>query len=318
MARYGLQLPDFGWLTSDPAERTLPRLRELAMAAEAAGFSTLWVMDHFLQLPPLGGPTRPMLEAYTTLGALAACTARVELGAMVTGVTYRNPALLAKQVTTLDVLSGGRAILGIGAAWYDVEHKAFGFEFPPLKERFERLEEALQICRALFTQQAPSFSGRYYRIEDAHNVPAPVRRGGPPILIGGTGEKKTLRFVARYGDACNITGGLDTIRRLNGVIDRHCAEVGRDPKQIRRTRLGSLFLCDDEGQAERLRRAFGANREPGPSAADNFTIGTADGVLREVRALVATGLDDVIFNVPGITDPSRLLEVGKLLAEACS
>jgi F420-dependent oxidoreductase-like protein len=311
-ARYGLQLPDFGWIAgSDPAT-TLARLRDVAHAAEEAGFSSLWVMDHFYQLQPLGGPSQPMLEAYTTLGALAACTEHVQLGALVTGVTYRNPSILAKQATTLDLLSGGRAILGIGAAWYDVEHTAFGVDFPPLAERFERLEEALRICRAMFTEAAASFAGKHYRIEAVKNLPAPVRRGGIPILVGGAGEKKTLKLVARYADACNVFGGPDTVRHKLAVLDRHCADVGRDPKSIRRTRLGSLFLCDTAEQAERLRKSLGEG------VGEQFIVGTRDEVVRDVRALVAAGLDEVIFNVPGARDVSRFTEAGKVLAEACA
>jgi F420-dependent oxidoreductase-like protein len=311
-ARYGLQLPDFGWIVGEAPATTLARLRDVARAAEDAGFSSLWVMDHFYQLPPLGGPSQPMLEAYTTLGALAACTERVQLGALVTGVTYRNPALLAKQATTLDVLSGGRAILGIGAAWYDVEHTAFGVDFPPLAERFARLEEALKICRAMFGESAPSFRGKHYRIEAVQNLPPPVQRGGIPILVGGSGEKKTLRLVARYADACNVFGGPDTLRHKLAVLDRHCAEVGRDPKSIRRTRLGSLFVCESAAQADQLRKAFGA------AVGEQFTVGTREEVVREVRALVAAGLDEVIFNVPGARDVARFADAGKILAEACA
>jgi F420-dependent oxidoreductase-like protein len=318
MARYGLQLPDFGWITSNPTREALPRLRELVQAGEAAGFSSFWVMDHFLQLPPLGGPTASILEAYTTLGAIAACTAHAELGAMITGVTYRNPALVAKQVTTLDVLSGGRAILGIGAAWYEVEHGALGFEFPRLSERFERLEEAVQICRKMFTETAPKFDGRFYSVREAHNVPAPIRPGGPPVMIGGSGEKKTLRLVAKYADACNIVGSPETVVRLLGVLDQHCRELGRDPKEIRRTRLGSLFVCDTEAQAQSLRRMLAGSGDPNrPGAIEQFTIGTPDRVLDQVRTLVRTGLDDVIFNMPGLRDPVQLTRAAVLLREAC-
>ena len=201
----------------------------MATAAEESGFDSVWVMDHFYQLPPLGGPSQPMLEAYTLLGALAARTTRVRLGAMVTGVTYRNPAHLAKIVTTLDVISAGRAILGIGAAWYDVEHEGLGFDFPPAGERLDRLEEALQICRAMFREEAPTFEGRYYRIHEARNVPRPVQPGGPPILVGGGGEKRTLRLVARYADMCNIFGDAATIAHKVDVLRGHCEAVGRDP-----------------------------------------------------------------------------------------
>ena len=189
-------------------------------------------MDHFWQLPALGGPDEPILEAYTLLGALAARTERVQLGTLVTGVTYRNPALLAKMVTTLDIISKGRAILGIGAAWYEPEHDGFGFDFPRAGERLDRLEEAVQICRALFRDDRPTFEGRYYSITDARNVPRPIRRGGPPIMIGGSGERRTLRLVAQYGDMCNVTGGPATVapqaRRAARALRRRRPRPVRD------------------------------------------------------------------------------------------
>jgi len=168
--RFGLQIPNF--TPNEPTGALFDGVLDMATAAEESGFDSVWVMDHFYQLPPMGGPSQPMLDGYTLLGALAARTGRVRLGTMVTGVTYRNPAHLAKIVTTLDVISSGRAILGIGAAWYDVEHEGLGFEFPPAGERLDRLEEALQICRAMFTEEAPSFAGRYYRIHEATGWPA--------------------------------------------------------------------------------------------------------------------------------------------------
>src|SRR5580700_8857727 len=202
--RFGLQIPNF--TTGDTPTALFDEVVERATAAEETGFDSVWVMDHLYQLPPMGGPPAPMLDAYTLLAALAARTQRVRLGTMVTGVTYRNPAHLAKIVTTLDVISGGRAILGIGAAWYDVEHVGLGFDFPPAGERLDRLEEALQICRAMFRGEVPTFEGTYYRTHDAYNVPPPVQPGGPAILVGGGGEKRTLRLVAQYADMCNVVG----------------------------------------------------------------------------------------------------------------
>src|ERR1700735_2710144 len=199
--RFGLQIPNF--TTDETPGVLLDGVVAMARGAEETGYDSVWVMDHFFQLPAMGGPNEPMLDSYTLLGALAARTSRVRLGTMVTGVTYRNPAHLAKIVTTLDVISAGRAILGIGAAWYDVEHEGLGFDLPPAGERLDRLEEALQICHAMFTEDAPSFDGRYYRIHEARNIPRPVQAGGPPILIGGGGERRPLRLVARYADMTN-------------------------------------------------------------------------------------------------------------------
>ena len=216
MTTYGLQIPNFTY--GVPTEGMFDEVVARATAAEESGFSSVWVMDHFYQLPALGGESQPMLEGYTLLGALAVCTSTVQLGTLVTGVTYRNPAMLAKIVTTLDVISKGRAVLGIGAAWHDVEHDALGFEFPSVKERMDRLEEAVQICRLMFREDAPSFEGRYYSISEARNLPKPVQAGGPPIMIGGGGEKRTLRLVAQYADMCNVSGDADTIRHKIEVL----------------------------------------------------------------------------------------------------
>ncbi|MCJ7438037.1 MAG: LLM class F420-dependent oxidoreductase, partial [Acidimicrobiia bacterium] len=247
MTRFGLQLPNFSLGVPDDA--LFDTVVDFAVAGEESGFSSLWVMDHLYQLPALGGEDQPMLEAYTLLGALAARTRSVQLGTLVTGVTYRNPALLAKQITTLDVISGGRAILGIGAAWHDIEHVAFGFDYPPDRERLDRLEEALQICRGMFREDTTTFAGTHYRVENVKNLPRPIRPGGIPIMVGGGGEKRTLRLVAQYADACNVSGDLDTVRHKLEVLRSHCADVGRDPAEVTTTRLGALFLVDTPEQS---------------------------------------------------------------------
>ncbi|CCK25577.1 luciferase [Streptomyces davaonensis JCM 4913] len=208
-------------------------------AAEAAGVSWLSVMDHYFQMETNGGAEAPMLEAYTTLGFLAGHTSTVRLGALVTGVTYRHPGLLAKIVTTLDVLSAGRATLGIGAAWYDREHLGLGVEFPPVAERFERLDETLRICRQMWdpADNGP-FEGRHYRLAETLCVPAPVSSPHPEIMIGGGGEKKTLRLVARHADACNLfASSPEEVAHKLDVLRRHCDTEGRDDAAIRRTIL---------------------------------------------------------------------------------
>src|SRR5579871_1185767 len=245
--RFGVQIPSFSF-EGVPAAGLLDRLAALAGSAEGAGFDSLFVMDHFYQIGTVGSPEEPMLEGYTTLAAIAARSKSLQLGTMVTGVTYRNPALLAKTLTTLDVLSGGRAILGIGAAWNEQEHAGYGFDFPPVAERFGRLEEAVRICRAMFTEERPSFAGRYYRIEGALNNPRPLR-GDIPILIGGSGEQKTLRLVAQYADACNLFGGPDTLRHKLGVLAGHCEAVGRDPGEITKTCLCTMVIDEDGARA---------------------------------------------------------------------
>ncbi len=249
VTRLGLQIPNFSYAGVSDGE-LFGRVAEIATAAEESGFDSVWVMDHFYQIAVVGPRTDPMLEAYTLLGGIAARTKKVSLGTMVTGVTYRNPALLAKQVTTLDLVSSGRAILGIGAAWNEDEHNGYGFRYPPIAERMDRLEEALEICRAMFTQEAPSFSGSHYSIEQALNIPRPIRPTGIPILVGGSGERRTLALVAKYADACNLFGDLATIGHKLEVLERHCEAVGRDPASITKTRLGGLVIAETAAQAE--------------------------------------------------------------------
>jgi F420-dependent oxidoreductase-like protein len=309
MTRFGLQLPNFTF--GLPDEQIFGRVADLAVAGEESGFSSLWVMDHFYQLPALGGADQPMLEGYTLLGALAARTSRADLGTLVTGVTYRNPALLAKIVTTLDIISGGRAVLGIGAAWHDVEHDGLGVDFPPVKERMDRLEEALQICRAMFTEDAPSFEGRYYRIHEARNVPRPIRPGGPPIMVGGGGEQRTLRLVAQYADLCNVSGDADTVRHKLEVLRAHCADVGRNPAEVTTTRLGTLMLTDSSEQTEQTRRFL--TELGGAEFAAGCTVGVDTEVVDQVAALLGAGLDELIFNMP-TSDAAGVARAGELLA----
>lgn len=218
--------------------RLTDRLTETARVADEGGAAMFTVMDHYFQMEMLGGPPEPMLEGYTTLGYLAGQTSNVRLGLLVTGTTYRHPGLLAKIVTTLDVLSRGRAMLGIGAAWYDREHHGLGVPFPSTSERFERLEETLQVVRQMWSDEDGAYSGRHYELAETVNVPPPVQRPHPPILIGGSGERKTLRLVAQYADACNIfPEGVDGVRHKLDVLRRHCDDVGRDYDSIEKTML---------------------------------------------------------------------------------
>jgi F420-dependent oxidoreductase-like protein len=256
---FGFHMPSFTY-PDTPDGEIFDRVVANAQAAEAAGFDVVTVMDHLYQIAVHGGEEEPMLEAYTVLGALAALTERVRLATMVAGVTYRNPAMLAKQVTTLDVISKGRAVLGIGAAWHDVEHAGLGFEFPPIKERMDRLDEALQICKLMFTEERPSFAGHYYRIEDALNYPRPIQPGGPPILVGGSGERRTLRMVAMYADWSNWFGPIDELRHKIDVLERHCDEVGRDPATILRTVMVPIALVEDANDADRIVQGLPAER----------------------------------------------------------
>ena len=232
--KLGLHISDFTWQGGAPELRV--RLGEIARRAEDAGVDRISVMDHVWQIGPIGPPEHEMLEAYTTLGWLAAKTERVKLLAMVTAVVYREPGLLAKAVTTLDVLSGGRAILGIGAAWNADESAGLGLPFPPLAERFERLEEAILICKQMWSDDEGPFEGKHYHLARTLNSPQALSRPHPPILIGGSGEKKTLKLVARYADACNIQAyDLSSTARKLDVLRQHCANEGRDYDEIEKT-----------------------------------------------------------------------------------
>src|ERR1700730_9800077 len=229
---FGFHMPNYTF-PGVPNDRLFERVAHNAKAAENAGFDLVTVMDHFYQIRGIGPETHPMMEAYTTLGALAASTSRVRLGTLVTGATYRNPAILAKQVTTLDVISKGRAILGIGAAWNEDEHRGYGVEFPPIGKRMDRLDEALTIAKLMFTQDRPSFQGKYYKIDHALNVPRPVQPGGPKILIGGTGERRTLRLLAQHGDIGHWFGSdIPELQRKKQIFYEHCEAVKRDPSEV--------------------------------------------------------------------------------------
>ena len=238
--KIGLQIPSFTW--PGGPEQLGPLLVRIGQAADDAGFASVWVMDHFFQIEALGKPHEPMLEGYSALSFLAAVTSRVRLGTLVTGVVYRHPGILLKTVTTLDVLSGGRAYFGIGAAWHERESVGLGVPFPSRRERFERLEETLQIALRMWSGKVAAYQGKHYQLAEALNSPQPMSKPHPPILVGGAGEKKTLRLVAKYADACNLYAfdGADTIRTKLDVLRRHCDEVGRSFEEIERTALGSI------------------------------------------------------------------------------
>jgi F420-dependent oxidoreductase-like protein len=252
--KLGLHIPDYTWPGGpDSLGHDLARV---AQAAEEAGFDRVSVMDHFFQIRGVGPPEHEMLEAYTTLGYLAAHTSRVKLLTLVTGVVYRQPGLLAKAVTTLDVLSGGRAMLGIGAAWNEEESRGLGLNFPPIAERFELLEDALKICLQMWSGDDGPFTGTHAKLERTLNSPQAISRPHPPILIGGSGERKTLRLVARYAQACNLFPGPDLDHKLD-VLRQHCETEGRDYDEIEKTVLFN-FDVGEKGEnvgevVERLR-----------------------------------------------------------------
>ncbi len=253
--KLGVHVSNFTWPGGPTAIAS--DLSRIAAAVEDLGFAKLSVMDHVWQIGSIGPPEHEMLEAYTTLGYLAARTDRIELLGWVTAVVYREPGLLAKAVTTLDVLSGGRAWLGIGAAWNEPEAKGLGLSFPPTAERFERLEEALQICLQMWSGDDQPYSGRHYRLERTLNSPQSLSRPHPPILIGGSGERKTLRLVAQYAQACNLFPGPDLEHKLD-VLRRHCEAVGRDYDEIEKTVMGPL---DPGPKGENVPRLIGSMRQ---------------------------------------------------------
>ncbi|GAA0810009.1 LLM class F420-dependent oxidoreductase [Spirilliplanes yamanashiensis] len=262
--KLGLHISNFTW--PDGAPRLADVLAEIGAAADDAGFDRISVMDHLWQIEHIGPPEHEMLEAYTALGFLAAHTSRAKLLTLVSGVTYRDPGMLAKMVTTLDVLSKGRAMLGIGAAWNADESRGLGLFFPPTKERFERLEETLQICLRMFHGDETPYAGRHYTLHRPLNSPAVLSRPHPPILIGGGGEQKTLKFVARYADACNLFPGPQLEHKLD-VLKRHCEAEGRDYDTIEKTVMVPFDLGD---HGERVKETIDTLRD---LAARGFTVG---------------------------------------------
>ncbi|BCL78539.1 LLM class F420-dependent oxidoreductase [Ktedonobacteria bacterium brp13] len=276
----GLQVPNFTF-SSDQGQLG-DTFGLIAERADRAGLYSLWVMDHFFQIHMVGPAENEMLEGWSALAFAAGRTNRIKLGTMVTGVTYRHPALLVKTATTLDVLSHGRAYLGIGAAWNEEEHKGLGVPFPPLKERFERLEEALQIAHQMWRGDEQPFHGQHYTLERPLNSPLSVQQPHPPILIGGTGEKKTLRMVAQYGDACNLFArlGKDELARKLDVLREHCQNVGRPYEAIEKTTLDSLRLTRD-----------GRDGSLSPNAAIDL-----------FGSLAEQGIDQAIFSLQNVAD----------------
>ena len=241
--KLGLQIPLFTWPGGAPVIG--PKLAEIVRTADEAGYASIWVMDHLFQIEMVGPAEMDMLEAYTTLGYIAAHTKKARLGTMVTGVTYRHPGILAKQVTTLDVLSGGRAYLGIGAAWFEREHLGLGVPYPPIAERFQRLEEALQITKQMWSNNDGAYKGKHYQLVETLNSPQAISKPHPPILIGGSGEKKTLRLVAQYGDACNLFAPSPAfVAQKLAVLKRHCDDLGRNYDDIEKTIIRRMDLSE--------------------------------------------------------------------------
>ena len=288
--KVGLQIPVFTWPGGPAAIAGI--LAEIARTADDAGFASIWVMDHFFQIAPgLGEVDEPMFEGYGALSYLAAVTKKARLGTLVTGVHYRHPGFLIKQVTNLDVLSGGRAYFGVGAGWYERESKGLGFPFPPVATRFEWLEETLQIAHQMWAKGQPKqvkpYQGQHFQLAEPINSPQPLSKPHPPIMVGGMGEKKTLRMVAQYADACNLFArvGEDEIRRKLDVLAGHCQALGRPYEQIERTTLGTVHLAAGE-----------------MSAGD---------VIERCQRLAEVGIQHAIFNMPNVHQITPLEQFGR-------
>lgn len=304
---FGLHLPLYTF-PDTPPERLFDRVVDQAQAAEKAGFNLVTVMDHLYQIAGVGAETEPMLEAWSTLNALARETSRVRLGTLVTGVTYRNPALLAKMATTLDVISGGRAIFGLGAAWNEAEHIGYGYDFPSVGERMDRLDEALSIARAMFTEGRPTFTGRHYRIDQALNVPKPIQPGGPRIMVGGGGEQRTLRIAAKHADMTHwFPLGFDALRHKTEVLERWCESIGRDPATIERTMATPVIVAATEAEASALRDRLPPERRA--AVVGGMPEQAADGL----RPYLDAGFTGFTFNNTTYRTPEAIATIGELL-----
>lgn len=282
--RLGLQIPNFSYGTG--VGELFPTVIAQAQEAEAAGFDSVFVMDHFYQLPMLGTPDQPMLEAYTALGGLATATQNVQLGTMVTGNTYRNPTLLAKAITTLDVMSQGRAILGIGTGWFELEHEQLGFDFGTFTDRFNRLDESLQIILPMLKGERPTFNGKYYRTVEA--MANPRFRDHIPLLIGGSGEKKTIPLAARHFDHLNLVSGFDEAPRKVAVVQEACEKIDRDPATLETSMLVTAFV-DDKATSDLIPAEM----------SQRMVAGSAESVAEQLKAKVFdAGIGGVIVNIP--------------------
>jgi len=311
--KFGLQHPNYSFdCRNQDSSQILDSLKNLVTRAETLGFDSFWVMDHFHQIPLIGKQDEPMLESWTTISVLAGVTSTIKLGTMMTGIIYRHPSILAKIGATLDVLSKGRLFMGIGAAWNEEESIAYGIPFPSVKERFVRLEEAIQIIRKMWTDEpSASFNGRYYQIKNAYCNPKPVQKPSPPIMIGGSGERQTLRIVAKYGDACNLPsfGSAETVKRKLSILKEHCKSIGRDYDSILKTKLGRVVIEDNRELARKRSQQMVNMPE---EQVDEFAIyGTPEDVLKQKELFEEAGIQYLIV----VLDPSKELEALNKFAE---
>jgi F420-dependent oxidoreductase-like protein len=314
VTRLGYQIPNFTYPDTD-SSTLLDAIVRQAVEADNSGFDTLMVMDHFYQLPGLGTPDQEMIECYTLLSALSQHTSKVRMSALVTGNTYRNPALLAKMITALDVVSRGRAQLGIGAGWYELEHDSLGFEFGTFTDRFARLEESLKIITGMLRGEQPTVDGTWYHVHDAINSPAPVNP--IPVMIGGGGERKTLRLVAAYADESNIICAPADIPRKLDALAGHCATLGRDRSEITVSYLTSVCVAPTHEQAEAEADAYLARRNSDQAALRRVgaMVGSPDEIAEQCAKLLAHGIDGLTVNAPANGHiEGRVALIGETLA----
>ena len=308
--RFGLHLSEFAAPGGAPATRGW--LREVATAAEEAGFDAVYVMDHFRQIPHVGRPFDDMLESFTTLAYLAACTERVRLGALVAAVTHRSVPLLAKTVATLDVVSGGRAVCGLGLGWFAAEQAALGLSLPPVAERYALLEDALQLLPVMWGPGSKPFHGRVLDVPEALCYPRPLQEH-VPLLVGGAGERRTLRLAARFADAANVFGDLDTVRRKAAVLRAHCADTGRDPAEVELTHLTTALVGEDDAHVARLVEQHRPRRRRAASYAASVHAGTVDDHADRFAALADSGVAEVMVRLVDVADPSSVARMGEVI-----
>jgi F420-dependent oxidoreductase-like protein len=310
--KFGLQHPifSFDYSNHNNTSQIVDSLKNLVTRAEDIGFDSFWVMDHFHQIPFIGKPEEPMLEGWTTLSVLAGITTKIKLGTLVTGIIYRHPSVLAKIAATLDVLSKGRLFMGIGASYFEGESSAYGItstdSFPSNQERLLRLDEAIQVIRKMWTAEpTASFQGKYYQIQNAYCNPKPIQKPSPPILVGGSGERKTLKIVAKYADACNLFGSAETLKRKLDVIKEHCKSVGRDYDSILKTKLDLVVIDDSEDMARKRAQQFYIGIPEQQIRDREFAIyGTPEDVSRQIDLLEEVGIQYLIVHL----EPSREIE----------
>jgi F420-dependent oxidoreductase-like protein len=309
--RFGLQLSSFAWEGGAPSLAS--QLSEIVSVAEAVGFSSIWLMDHLLQIPQVGRPWEDMPESWTTLAWLAAQTRSARLGTLVSGVTLRNPAHLAKIVATLDVLSGGRAVCGVGAAWWEHEHRLYGWRFPSLAERYALLEDTLQLLPLMWGPGSPPFDGKVLTIPETTCYPRPLQEH-VPILVGGSGEKRTLRLAAQYADACNLFGEPATVSHKVAVLAGHCADVGRDPARIRVTHLSTAVVAGGRRELKAAVDRLAPRSAPSAPALDRLGAGTVEEQVGRYRELAEAGVQTAIVSLPDAATPGALEAFGQVIA----